>query len=187
MIICKNCNYQFENTEFCPNCGTPAVVVPETPIVEQVTDEPVVNQEEVINETTDEVESNDTILIDESIVEEKPAVDPGKNLGIISLILGIASIVGQCCPCIPYSFVTLSICAIVGIILSVNAKNKSIEAGFDNKLAKIAKIISIVGIVVCVIGFIIYIISNILVAFVPAFGEFFSGFADGFYEGYYGY
>ena len=153
MIICKNCNFQFENTEFCPNCGTPVAVVAETPIVEQVTDEPVV-KEEVINDTANEVESNDTILIDEPIAEEKPAVDPGLSLGKISLVLGIIALVsGTICSCI---FACLGgslpfVCAVVSIVISILALNKSKDAGFTNKKATTGLILSIATIIVIII------------------------------------
>jgi len=69
------------------------------------------------------------------------AEDPGKTLGIVSLILGILSLVSGGFPA----------ASVVGIILGNMAKKKSAEAGFANGSANIGVILSIIGLVVFVI------------------------------------
>ena len=76
-------------------------------------------------------------------VPQKPAEDPGKTMGLVSLIVGIASIVLG-------NFAA----SVVGIILSSLAQKKSAAAGYQNKSAKIGLILSIVGIVVGIAAFI---------------------------------
>ena len=68
-----------------------------------------------------------------------PAVDPGKTMSIIAIIL---------------PFIGLGL---VGLILGIIAKIKSKKAGYKNTLALVAIIISAVAIVATIIGGIIFI------------------------------
>ncbi len=64
--------------------------------------------------------------------------DPGKTLGIVGLVLAI-------------------IAPLIGLIISIVARNKSKNAGFQNGLAKAGIIVSIVLMVLNIIGAIIFI------------------------------
>ncbi len=75
------------------------------------------------------------------------AEEPGKVLGIISLVSGILSIV--CCG---------GITSIVAIILGVISKNKQKE---NNGLATAGIILGVIGIVLCVISIIVGIIIGV--------------------------
>lgn len=66
--------------------------------------------------------------------------DPSKTMAIVGLVLDF-------------------VFAPVGLILSIVAKKKSVEAGFDGGLAKIGVIIGIVTTILWVLGVIGYIIS----------------------------
>ncbi|MBR6514086.1 MAG: zinc-ribbon domain-containing protein [Clostridia bacterium] len=88
------------------------------------------------------------------------AKDPGKALGIISLILGIVGVVASPCTCTCFGGFLPFVASIVGIILGVIGGKKSTAAGFSNKLAKIGMILSIVGVVLFVALLIVIIIFN---------------------------
>ncbi len=64
--------------------------------------------------------------------------DPGKTLGIVGLVLAI-------------------IAPLIGLIISIVARGKSKQAGFQNGLAKAGIIVSIVLMVLNIIGAIILI------------------------------
>lgn len=66
-----------------------------------------------------------------------PAVDPGKTMGIIAIIL----------PFVGFS--------LVGLVLGIIAKSKSKKAGYKNTLALVAIIISIVAIIGSIIAIIV--------------------------------
>ena len=74
-------------------------------------------------------------------------VDPGKSMGTVGLVLGIVS------------YFILGITCIPGLIVSIIAKKKSKEAGFQNGLATAAIIVNSICLVLItlpVIGTIIY-------------------------------
>lgn len=134
-MFCKKCGFDVTDGEFCPNCGT--AVEKEEAQVEAV--------EETVETTVD---------INETTVEEIAATDPGKTMGLIALILGIATaVMGLGCTC------TCGLCGgslplilgIVGIVLSIIGMNSSKKAGFKNSKATIGLILSIVGLVCIVI------------------------------------
>lgn len=71
--------------------------------------------------------------------------NPGKGFGIASMILGICSL------CIPYVGI---LGAIVGLILGVIGKKKSLEAGMPSGMATAGIVMSIIALawsIVCVI------------------------------------
>lgn len=68
------------------------------------------------------------------------AEDPSKTLAIVGLVLDF-------------------VLAPVGLILSIVAKKKSVEAGFDGGLAKVGVIIGIITTILWVIGIIFNIIT----------------------------
>lgn len=78
-------------------------------------------------------------------------VDPGKSKGLISLILGIVSLVlGTICSCGCASPLTI-ITSIVGMILGSSANKASISAGFEkNGKGKIGFILSLISLIVSI-------------------------------------
>ena len=72
--------------------------------------------------------------------------DPGKTLGIVSLILGILSLPACCC-CGFFSYFIVPITSLAGIICGFMGHSKSKAAGFSNTLATVGMIVSIVMIV----------------------------------------
>lgn len=135
-MICKNCGTELEEgVAFCSNCGTPVPApepAPEPAPVEVV----------------------------ETVAPQQEVVDPGKGLGTVAMILGIAglvmSLVTFCCG---YAGAVSSPLCIVGLILSIVAKKKSASAGFNNGAANIALILSILGLVA---GVLIGVLSAVL-------------------------
>ena len=90
------------------------------------------------------------------------AKDPGKELGLISLILGIVCFA-------PIDNTVFSLAAIGAIIAGIVGIKKSAEAGFQNKLGKIGLVLSIVCLildVLFVIAFFAFYILFILFKFV---------------------
>ena len=119
-MYCNNCGNANAEGKFCDVCGA------------ELTSEPIV------------VETQNVVGA-ENIVETIPAVDPGKTLGTVSLILGIAGIVlGAICPCLfaCLGAIVPMILSIIGLILGIVAMNKSKAAGFKNKAALIGVILS---------------------------------------------
>ena len=88
-----------------------------------------------------------------TVEPQRAATDPGKGLGIVSLILGIVSMVSLGFPA----------ASVVGIILGSIGKKKSAEAGFANGPAKIGTILSIIGLILFVIATVAYIIYYIFI------------------------
>ena len=92
--------------------------------------------------------------------------DPGKMMGIISLILGICSIIIQiACSCCSYGFSCFIalIMSIVGVILGRSGLKSSKESGFgDNTVAKVGFIINIVSGVLAILTVIALIVFYIL-------------------------
>ena len=131
---------------FCEKCGNPLTE-------EGVCQACAANEQpaEIIEET----------IVEETIVEEAavevPQKNPGKAMGIISMILGIVSLLGgSVCSCLLAclgGFPSL-IGAVVGIILSIIGMKKSKAAGCKNTMAVVGLILNILTIVV-VLGFIL--------------------------------
>ena len=105
----------------------------------------------------------------------KAEKNPGKILGLVAMLLAIASIVLPVlsigCSCIPYvgalamgiiDFLCLII-AIVGLILAIVAKKKSKAAGHKNAMATVALILSIIHLAFVVIGIVIGVLLVVLV------------------------
>lgn len=100
--------------------------------------------------------------------------DPGKGLGIASLILGICGLVmGSVCSCLFSCLggIPSLIVSVVGLILGILGKNKSAAAGFSNGPAKIGFILSIIGLAV----------TLLFSLFGIVFAELFAELADEFY------
>lgn len=112
-----------------------------------------------------------------------PDVDPGKTLGIVSMILGIASpTLGLSCsclvPCLGY-VIPLAL-AIVAIVLGNKAMERSVGGGYSpNTMGKVGKTLGIISIVLCALFIAISLILNL--------GDIFTGFSDPYSYGYYGY
>ena len=96
---------------------------------------------------------------EETVVTAQPVMtDPGKTLGMVSMILGIASLV--------FSWVA----AIPGLILANMATKKSEEAGFTNTMAKVGKITSIVGLILTVL-YIVFLVLYYIFLFIVMMGS----------------
>jgi len=137
-MICKNCGTELEEgVAFCSNCGAQVPAPQPEPIPEPVE-------------------------VAEAAPVQQEVVDPGKTLGTVSMILGIAglvlSLVTFCCG---YAGAVSSPLCIVGLILSIVAKKKSASAGFNNGAANIALILSILGLVAGVVISIISLVFNL--------------------------
>lgn len=70
-----------------------------------------------------------------------PIEDPGKGMGIASLVLGIISMV----------VCNVIVIPVLGIVFGAIGRKKSKEAGFENKMATAGLILSIIGAVVAVV------------------------------------
>ena len=117
-------------------------------------------------------------------VAVKSDVNPGKGLGIVAMILGIAAfalpLISSPCLCIPYlgwlvmgiiDFIAF-LCPIAGLLLAIVASKKSKAAGHNNVMAKIGMILSIVYIGIWVVSFLIGLVFGVL-AFLLGFGTIF--------------
>jgi len=137
LMLCKNCGNEIaDGNLFCNNCGAAV----EAASAEEV----VAAQPEVVAEAVPEV-----------------TTDPGKTMGIISLICGIASLVLPCIPCLGYlSFVPI----VLGIVFGFIGMKKSKAAGFKNTLA-------LVGIILSFSGIVIYLISIVAGAVIGVLGS----------------
>ena len=149
---CQYCYAENESgAQFCTNCG--AALAQETPVEEVVA-------------AVEETPVEEVIAPVEGVVET-PAKDPGKTLGLVSLILGIAALVlGSVCSCAfaclggSFAF-ALSAAAVVTGILGMN---KSKAAGFKNTLALIGMILGIAALLVNVICTIIGMVGGAAMA-----------------------
>ncbi|MBQ7379478.1 MAG: hypothetical protein IJW70_07380 [Clostridia bacterium] len=131
---CSYCDTELtENELTCPNCGK-SVNENEAPVAE-------------------ENESNSA----EVVAQE----NPGKKLGIVAMILGIASValfligfLGCCCTygiSILITGVIALAAAVVALVLSIKAKSKSKAAGQKNAFAIVGLICSLCSIVFVVV------------------------------------
>jgi len=86
-----------------------------------------------------------------SAPEQTPApVDNGKNLSVAALVLGILGIVGGWIPVVGY-FTT--VCAVLGIILGVKGRQKSVAAeGKASGLATAGLVLGIIGTAFAALG-----------------------------------
>ena len=80
----------------------------------------------------------------------KPEKNPGKVLGIISMILGILAPVVYCASCSLASIVAVPF-ALVSFILALIGKKKSKAAGYKNGMAKVGLILSLLTIILAII------------------------------------
>lgn len=131
---CTICGAELaENATFCEKCGA-------------IIDNSANAQEVVASETV------------ASEVVADPAQDPGKTLGIASLICGILSLVG---------FGWLP--GVIGVILGFISKKKSAAVGLEAaKPTKIGIILSIVGIVLGILAAILAIIIIVIIMIAAA-------------------
>lgn len=135
IMICKNCGATNADTDaFCVSCGAALEEAAAQVVTEEVA-------AEVVSEETVENGKN-----------------PGKTLGIVSLVLGIASLligsVCSCtCACLGGSLPLLM--AIGGIVTGAIGLSKAKKAGEKNPLALVGMILSIVAIVIIIIFIIV--------------------------------
>ncbi len=78
-------------------------------------------------------------------------VDDGKGMSIAALVLGILGIIGAWIPVVKYF--TL-VCAVLGIIFGVKARQKAAAAGVPTGLATAGFVLGIIGTACEVIGII---------------------------------
>lgn len=124
-MTCKYCGSEIESGNLCPACGA---TVEETEVIVETTPE-----EEIV-----EVET-------ETEVETVAVEDPGKTLGLVSMILGIAAIAsGSICSCLLSCLggIAPALLAVAGIVTGILAMNKSKTADLKNKQALIGIILS---------------------------------------------
>lgn len=126
---CTICGAELaENATFCEKCGA------------------------IIDNSANEQE----VVASESVVDA--AQDPGKGLGIASLICGILSLVGF--GCLP---------GVIGVILGFISKKKSAAVGLEAaKPTKIGIILSIIGIVLGILAAILAIIIIVIIMIAAA-------------------
>lgn len=146
-MVCKNCGFEYEDEQFCPNCGAAAEVA------EKIENEP--------NVTDDAAETVTETTVVESVTTD---VDPGNGKATASMVLGIVSLViSTVCSCgcgginIPISLIT----SIIGLVLSSSAKKLSASAGFKNGKANAGFITSIIALILSILSIfflVIYII-----------------------------
>lgn len=152
-MVCPFCQAEITaEDKVCPMCGAP--------VNEQAEEKPGVKTEAAVDYST------------------VPATDPGKTLGLVGMIMGIASLalgLFSCCCCggifgVAIFFVT----SIVSLILSIIASKKSAEAGYTNKNAKIGIIVSAIAVglmLIMLVGMIIYIAIYGLAGLTGMLGE----------------
>lgn len=95
------------------------------------------------------------------VPEQVKAAVPGKTLGIVSLVLGILSILGTCCSCFGLPF------PIAGAITGFMAMKQAKEAGEKNTFALIGLIASIVGFVGIIVMYILGFVLGFGMSFLP--------------------
>lgn len=148
-MVCPFCQAELSATDkTCPMCGAP---VNETP-----TQKP-------------ETQINYDIPMD---IE-----DPGKKMGLVGMIMGIASLVlamFSCC-CCTYASVVILIAAIAGLVLSIIAMNKSKKVGLKNTQALVGLITSGVAILLSLVTLIYIVVMVSLYGFAALSGSMFGG------------
>lgn len=145
-MFCRNCGQEStDNNRFCPFCG--AELAPESPLPKEPTAQ---KAETPIQPGANPVNYSAPIY---NAAPAAPA-DPGAGLGTTAFILGIVGLsVGAVCSCL---FAILGgilplACAIVAVVLGINAKKKSAAVGIENKKAKIGLILGVIAIAVIVV------------------------------------
>ena len=134
----------------------------EAETVENQEAETVENQEtetQTVEPETVEAEVVETEVVEAEFVETEKATNeeaPQHSFAIAALVLGIVSIVTTCC----YGIVGL-ICGIVGLILSLKAKNEGNTEGINTA----GMILSIIGIAIGAIYFLVVIFAYGFAAF----------------------
>ena len=182
---CQYCYAENESgAQFCTNCG--AALAQETPVEEVVTAVEETPVEEVVT-TVEEAPAEEVVAaVEETPVEEvitpvegvveTPAVDPGKTMNLVSLILGIASLVfGSMCSC---AFACLGglvpgCMGIAAIVTGILGMKKSKADGFKGTLGLIGMILGIASLLVIFV----FIIVNAIIGGVA--------YSDAFNSGYY--
>lgn len=166
-MICPNCGADLsDNLNFCIQCGSPLKqtdvvsenVEAEAYAPEAVIDEAYVPEEVYTPEVNDEVyvpqveqePSFDTQFSPEfdqtAYAPPLPQNDPGKGLGIASMVVSIVGAV--LCN-------LFGITPIVGLILGIVANSKSKKAGFKNGFAIAGISVGAVSTVLCIIAYIV--------------------------------
>ena len=130
-MFCEKCGNPLTEEGVCPACAANAE--PVTPV-----EEPIVVEAPIVEEA----------------VVEAPQTNPGKTMGIISMILGIFSLLsGTVCSCLLACLggIPAMITSIVGIVLAIIGMKKSKAAGCKNTMALVGLILSIVTIVIILV------------------------------------
>lgn len=174
-MICTNCGAVLDDDlNFCTQCGTPLKqtdvvsenVEAEAYAPEAVIDEAYVPEEVYTPEVNDEVyvpqveqePSFDTQFSPEfdqtAYAPPLPQNDPGKGLGIASMVVSIVGAV--LCN-------LFGITPIVGLILGIVANSKSKKAGFKNGFAIAGIVIGAVSIVLFVLCIVVTVILSLFV------------------------
>ncbi len=181
-MICKSCGAvvgDFDNN--CSQCGAPVIRdnIPVEPVVEQpVVEQPVVEQpvysqndyqqptypqndyqqqpyQQPYQQTNYQPVNN---YQPTNMPPQATQADPGKGLGIASMVLGIVGFVLCCCPFLSFIGFLAPICMIVGLILGFIAKSKSKSVGAKNSPALAGIILSIVPLALTIISAVIILV-----------------------------
>ena len=155
-MFCKTCGTPIEEgANACTVCGT---------YVDNPTPVETTNPQPVYSKPVDTVPA--------------PTTDPGQSAGSTALAMGIVALaigtIGSCLIGCLAGFASL-VCAVIGIVMGIQAMNKSKAAGVENNDAKLGLILSIIAIAL----FLISIVINVV-----AFGFI---VATGAYDNYYSY
>ena len=134
---CKNCGAFFADGEaFCPNCGCPVVNSQPNPNYTQPGTNYQQTNQQPYQQPGASYQQPTTPYVQYNYQPVQSAnTDPGYTLGIVSFILGIASLVTN----------ILVVPSIVGLILGIMASKKSKEAGFKNTYATVGTVLSSVS------------------------------------------
>lgn len=146
-MICKNCgNEVADGFLYCTTCGAQLDASEPQPAYEDTG----------IKEPAPQPMA-DTGKLPDLNTDNQPVNDPGKVMGIIGMILGIAAILLSLSVfCCAYASPLASAAGIAGVVLSIIAKKKSASAGIKNGMAGLGMILSIVGLALGVVAAIAY-------------------------------
>ena len=167
-MFCKNCGNEVGEAKFCSVCGAP---MEEAPVAESVV-EPVAEP------------------VAEPVVEiAAEAVDPGKTLGMVGMILGIVStalivIFGWCGYFGLFASALAFDAAIAALVFSIIGKNRSKNVGKLNPQAKLGMIFSIVTMGIFMLAMFV-IFALITVAMIFGVGGSIFSITDMMSSGYY--
>lgn len=134
MKICNKCGFQFDDGNFCPNCGNKIIY----------------------QESVSFVPNYNYIQNDQNFNVQQPL--PKRGMGIASMILGVCSILSLI-TCYTYGVVPQFIFGVISLIFAIISKSSAAKVNRSNGFAKAGLILSIVSLsiflLLVTIGFIV--------------------------------